>query len=556
MSVLCVPPPDPIPWPSLGPQVCDWIEANLVFGPGGLLGERARIDAGTRAIIRRAYEIYPHGHRMAGRRRFQEATISLRKGTAKTEKAAWIVICEAHPAAPVRFDDWGSENPGLLGGFEPGPGKGLPDPYIPLLATTEGQSETLTYDAVKSILERSEVAADFDIALSRIVRENGRGMIEAVTTSPDARDGGRTSFQVIDESHRLTDTREKEAVEVMKANVPKLKVNDAWTLKTTTAFQPGQGSVAEDDMDYAREIASGKAKDPSLFFFHRQADDGHDINDEDEVRQAIEEASGPGIVEWTNIDGILAYWRNPKTDRSYFERVWLNRPVLSDAQVFDMNIVRKRIEVRSNPWPRDRTEITLGFDGSRTRDATFLVGTELETGYQFTVAYWERPADRDEDVTADDWEVPGDEVNEAFRDAMKRWRVRRVYADPRYWENHVDSWNGLWPKVFAKWPTSALRKTALAVQQYVQSWKAGEITYDGHRVFTEHLGNSRKREMTFKDEDGNALYLLEKDARGSVNRIDGAYAGLLSWQARSDAISKGALKRAGSRAGRTAVITY
>jgi len=43
MSVFMVP-RDKSPWPTLGPQVCDFIEAYLVFGPGDLLGQPARLD--------------------------------------------------------------------------------------------------------------------------------------------------------------------------------------------------------------------------------------------------------------------------------------------------------------------------------------------------------------------------------------------------------------------------------------------------------------------------------------------------------------------------------
>jgi phage terminase large subunit-like protein len=48
------------------------------------------------------YEIYPQGHTQAGRRRFKRVGLSLAKGLAKTEFAAWIAACELHPDAPVR----------------------------------------------------------------------------------------------------------------------------------------------------------------------------------------------------------------------------------------------------------------------------------------------------------------------------------------------------------------------------------------------------------------------------------------------------------------------
>jgi hypothetical protein len=75
-------------WPTLGGQVCDFIEQNLVFGPGDLRGQPAVLDDEKRAFVYRLYEVYPQGHARAGRRRFKRAGLSLRKGTAKTEFAA------------------------------------------------------------------------------------------------------------------------------------------------------------------------------------------------------------------------------------------------------------------------------------------------------------------------------------------------------------------------------------------------------------------------------------------------------------------------------------
>src|SRR5690348_7610072 len=100
MAVLMVP-VDNESWPSLGDQVCEWIEEHLVFGPGDLVGQPAQIDDEKRALIWRIYEVYPKGHPQAGRRRFKRAALSLRKGSAKTELAAWIAAVELHPDGPV-----------------------------------------------------------------------------------------------------------------------------------------------------------------------------------------------------------------------------------------------------------------------------------------------------------------------------------------------------------------------------------------------------------------------------------------------------------------------
>jgi hypothetical protein len=78
--VILTVPVDDVWYPTLGPQVCEWIETHLVFGPGDLRGQPAVLDDEKRALIYRMYEVYPKGHTLAGRRRFKRAGISLPKG--------------------------------------------------------------------------------------------------------------------------------------------------------------------------------------------------------------------------------------------------------------------------------------------------------------------------------------------------------------------------------------------------------------------------------------------------------------------------------------------
>jgi hypothetical protein len=97
MATLIVPPLDRKPWPTLGPELCDWIEANLVYGPGPKKGEPYVVEPEFRGELYRMYEVFPRGHARAGRRRFKRAALSKRKGTAKSEKGAIIAAAELHP---------------------------------------------------------------------------------------------------------------------------------------------------------------------------------------------------------------------------------------------------------------------------------------------------------------------------------------------------------------------------------------------------------------------------------------------------------------------------
>ncbi|MFZ1927380.1 MAG: hypothetical protein WAU42_14730 [Solirubrobacteraceae bacterium] len=516
-------------WPSLGGQVCDFIETYLVHGPGDLRGEPAVIDDETRALIYRIYEVYPRKHPKAGRRRFRRVAISLRKGTAKTEKAAWIAAAELHPAGPVRCDGWDAKGEPV--------GVGVTDPYIPMVAYTEEQTEELAYGALYVICGEGPLADDFDIGLDRIMRIDGDGKAAALANAPGARDGARTTFQHADETHRFVLKRLKDSHRTMLANLPKRKAADPWSLETTTAPTPGEGSIAEETWEYAELIAQGKRKNPSLFFFHRQASAAHDLTTRKGIRAAVVEASGPA-AEWSNIDAIVDQWDDPTTDKAFLERVWLNRRVQSSRQVFDIELVRAARSPREQKWPARKTPIAIGFDGSRTNDATGIVGTEIESGYQFVIGCWERPETAD-----DEWEVPGDEVDQSMADAFERWKVVMAFCDPPYWESYVDQWAGRWPKKVVRFYTSRLPKMAAEVAAYVTAWQAGEVSYDGDKRLLAHLGNARKRELNMLNDQGERLYVMEKERKDSPLKIDLAMAANLSWAARGKGVSDGALKK-------------
>lgn len=532
MTVISVPALEEEPYPSLGPLVCDWIESNLVFGPGDLQGQPARLDDEKRALIWRFYELLPQGTRdangkvIAGRRRFRRCAVSLQKGSAKTELAAWIAAAELHPEAPVRFDHFDGHG-------QPW-GHGLPSVYIPMVAYTSEQAEDLAYGVLKDILERSKIAADFDIGWERIVRvDNPSSKAVALAGAPDARDGALTTFEHFDETHRQDLPRQKRAVTTMLANLTKRLMADPWALETTTAYSPGENSVAEDTAAYAAAVAEGKVSDPRLFYFHRQSSDSWDWSDAEQRRQALVEAAGP-TAAWKDIEGISELWQNPKADRAYLERVYGNRPISTASQAFNVD------RFMAAAYPKSRVKagekIVLGFDGSIRWDSTGFVATHARSGFQWVPAVWERPEN------VEDWEVPRDEVDSVLEELFATYEVLLVYMDPSKWESEAARWAGRYgSKVIVAWPTTLYRKMAVALKAYATAIEAGEVKNNGDPVFTRHIGAAQRNVLTFLDDDGSPLWLIQKDRPGSPNKIDLAMAGCLSWTARNALIATGVL---------------
>lgn len=557
MSVFVVPSLDEEPWPTLGPQVRQLIQERCIHGPGDLRGRPATIDAEKAALIDRMYQVYPRGHRRAGRRRFKQVAISVRKGAAKTELAAWVAFAELHPEGPVRTDGWH-----LVGGVWQPVGVPVSDPYIPMVAYTEAQTEELAYGALLAMCSEGPDADLFDAGKQHITRIYGDGKAEALATAPDSADGARTTFQHFDETHRLVLPRAKEARETMKMNLPKRPLADPWELETTTTYAEGAGSVAEDTHQYAEKVAKGEVKDATLFFFHREAAvrDDEDLEDPQQLAAAIREASGPALAMWTDFEGqvefIASLYNRPGTDRAYWERVWLNRRVSAARTAFDAARWRDlaRPEVRIGA----KEPIVIGFDGARWRDACGFVATHIETGYQWVLASWEKPYDVDKvmrgrgRVTLDAeyneqerlWEVTDEEVDGALAEAHDLFTVVRVYADPPRFEANVARWAGQYGQHrVMEWYTNRQRQIGVAMRAYRTAQMASVLTHSGDERFARHIKNARKGDLNQFDDDGTPLWTIYKPRPDSPFYIDLAMAGCLSWQARLDALAKGGWRR-------------
>lgn len=531
MSVLIVPSLDEEPWPTLGPQVADLIEECAIFGPGSLKGQPAKLDAEKRAALYRMYEVYPQGHRFAGRRRYKRCGISWRKGLAKTEFMAWVAFAELHPDGPVRCDGFDANGQPV--------GRPVVDPYIPMLAVTAEQVEELAYGALYVMCTEGPDADLFDSTNERIIRLSPTGRADGkavpLSNSPGSRDGARTTFQCFDEPHRLILPRQIEAHETMVANLEKRVLEDPWGLYVGTAGEIGQTSIAEGLHHEAQQIADGKIDDPQLFYFHREASPGYDLKVFDDRVKAVTEATGPvGEYGPGQFESIARQWDRPSADKAYLERVWLNRWVKAGRQAFD-------VERWGQLGTADQIEpgafVTWGFDGAKRRDSTGFVITDVATGRQRPWALWEKPLD------ADNWEIPDEQVLDALDQIHATFQVWRGYYDPFYWSEAMRTAAGKYgDDVVVEWRTNRAQAMAWAIRDYVEAHAAGTCTWCPSDPladsFAKHMAAAGRQDVNVWDDRGERLFILDKIHPD--RKFDLAMAGTLSWTARLDALKSGA----------------
>lgn len=524
---------------SLGPQVISWMEHHLCHGPGPVAGDEVELDDEFAWFIVRCYALTSHGRRVKRR-----VFLSRPKGRAKSELAG--MLCCAEALAPVRFSHWAKKGETSFWGYEFDEGEpvGRPVrwPFLRCLATEETQSGN-TYENVEVMLKHLSFnyGAEYpgiDVGKTRTLIEGG-GEIRPSTASNAAKDGGKETFVVFDETWLYESPELRGMHRTVLDNLGKNALaSEPWSLETSTMYRPGMRSVAEGTHKYAQQVASGDVIDDSLLFDHRQVPPEIDWDDDEALRNALVELYGPA-AEWTDFDRIMAEIHDPQNDDANRRRKWGNQVVKATEQAFDVMLWANLFG--EGKTIADKELVTLGFDGSRSRDTTALIATGVESGHQELIEVWVPRVVKDPD--GERKQIDEEAVDSTMQQAFDRFDVWRLLADPWGWESWLSLWAGRWGKErVVAWDTRELKRMAYALRAYVTSMQTHELSHDGNSIMASHIANAHRRPTRMIDEDGNPLWLIDKEHPNSDRKIDAAMAGCLSWRGRLDAIAAGATR--------------
>lgn len=463
----------------------------------------------------------PYELRPDGRRQYRRAVLSRVKGWAKTELAGAIACAEL--LGPVRFGGWDAEGQPV--------GVPVSSPDIPCVAVSEEQAD-LAYSTARVMLTEGALADEVDAGLERVNLAGRPGRLYLVTSRSSTREGARPTFTPMDETHLWVMPEMQNLHRTLRRNLGKRDQADPWSLETTTAYRPGEGSVAEASFEYGQRVMAGDVTDPTLLFDHLEARPRHDLTSGEGLRAAIAEASGDAVA-FRNVEAIVDDFNDPQTDPAEARRFWLNQVIVASDQWLD----RATWRASAHPGrPEAGERIALGFDGSLYSDATALIGCRLEDGHLFVVGVWEKPEGR----ASAGWEVPRHEVDAAVHRAFGEWKVIRLYADPPWWQSEIDAWQAQFGQAVSAWWTARERQMAAALERFHTAAVTGQLTHEGNPVLDRHTANVRRR-------DTRHGTLVRKDKPKSENKIDAAVAAVLAFEARSDAVAAGELNPTPSR---------
>lgn len=507
---------------SLGYEVLDWIHAFCCHGPGDVQGEPLDYDDEIRDFIIECYRLDPN----TGRRMYREAILSRPKGRAKSEIAGMVVVAEA--LGPVRFDGWDANGLPV--------GKPVRSPLIKCLATEESQAGN-TFENAAFVLGEwgPDVHPDVFEGIGGVRRYQsasavylpGGGEVRASTSGSASKDGGKETFVVPDESHLYVLPELRSMYATVMRNLGKRKLADPWALQTTTAYRPGEESIAEQKLTSWRK----GTLDSSVYVDHREARGKIDVSDREhtlkQLRQVYGAAMDP-VTGWMEAERVYQDMLDPTVCRDEAEaaRYYLNRP-MSGRDAWIAKAIHER-QTRHETVTLGE-HIAIGFDGSLNDDSTVLRGCRMSDGFLFKIGVWEKP----EGPAGEGWQVPRGEVLAAIRKAHVDYDVVRGYYDPHEWRSDIDTLAD---------ELGAERVVAFATSKYVVMHGAldrlhtglvtAEIWHDDDPVAAEHYGN------VFKALRGS-MVLVRKETPNSARKIDSVVGDALALEARADALNDG-----------------
>ncbi|MFF7293216.1 terminase TerL endonuclease subunit [Microbacterium sp. NPDC008134] len=552
---------------SLGWIATWWIETFVVHGRGGAQGMRIQYGDEYTGFIVDCY-----AHDAAGKRFYNSAFFSRPKGTDKSGLAAALVLFEAF--GPARFAGWakGGETYEFLGQTyvyakgEP-MGKGVKAPTIKIMATEEGQTGNVFDNVYYNLTDENaplyalKAAYGVDAGKTRVLIPHNGGTITPSTAGAASKDGGLETFAVFDETHLYETPTLRQMYDTVVRNLSKRRAEGTWFIETTTMYEPGAESVAEDTYFLADQIDEKKARRPRLLFDHRWADvesldkikvpddtkrGGRRLETEEEyiarLTEAFYESFGDAIA-WNDPEGMLDDLFDPRrseedTIRYFFNAVvagkhsWLK---LVDWTKIGLHALLADAREHGNKLgfrpPARGDKIALGFDGSLNSDATVLIACRIDDGYVFPIGIWEAPDSKE----AKRWQVDHQEVEAVLDATFKKFKVVAFLADPPHWRDYVDRWETKYgPDLLVRaseakpitFETNQHTVMAKVVERTETAIKSGELRHGNHKVLTRHVLNASRWKRSSGD-------VIGKDRKGSTKKMDAAVGMCLAVEGRA-----------------------
>jgi len=400
-------------------------------------------------------------------------------------------------------------------------------PLVLIAATAESQGHN-TMRMVRAFAPKG----------SAVVREYGmdpgktlyyklpEGTLQVITSSSTAAEGQEGSFAVMDETELWRPSNGgPELAAVLLDNLAK---SGNRAIETSNAWVPGQETVAEATWEAWLAQEEGRTRGKQRILYDaRIAPPDTDMSDPDSLRAALEFVYGdcdwkrPAPNKPPDVKPIMERIWSPTSSPDDSKRKYLNWPTAAYDAWLEPQQWAKLADTKVTVDPDE--PVVLFFDGSKSRDATALIGCTLDAGHVFTLGVWEPNRTKGETVDLADVDMT---VEKAFQD----FRVVAFFSDVREVEQFaLTTWPGrykdrlkVWaaPKATPPQPVAWDMRGhsydfAKATEACLEEILTGAFTHDGNSAVARHMANARRR--PYRD-----AVAIGKESPDSPRKIDAA----------------------------------
>jgi len=418
------------------------------------------------------------------------------------------------------------------------------------------------------------------IGVTKVTAFRGRRQIQAVTSNPRALEGGRPSLVIKNETEHWIETNNGWAMDkAIDRNAAKSRKGAARSLAICNAPEPSEESVGLKERNaYLREV-EGTAFKTGVLYDSLELAESVTLYPPgiDHLEPEFQE---PLVYEWIEyaIKKVRgdSWWLDPeRIAADILDTKDSDNGGLSEARRFFFNqtiaaedawVLPQAVDLAVDPlvgalrtrtadvirigWEPVRPDepIVMFFDGSKSDDATALIGCRLSDGYTFTIGIWQAPPGRRR-RGKNSWLAPRGEVDTRVDEAFERFTVVAFWADPShakddedgagYWDGLIDEWHRLHKNELLHWSTktgaeqhsilwdmSSPQRTKMfvaAAERTVAEFErrdehndiAPTFSIDGNPRLMEHLKNAKMAPSNFG-------VGLRKEGRESLRKIDAA----------------------------------
>lgn len=437
------------------------------------------------------------------------------KGWGKDPLGACLLAVEM--LGPCRFDGWDREGNPIA--------RDVSDAWVQTVAVSLEQTKNTMRLVPSLFTPEAKEHFGLQIGKERIYALGDERFWEAVTSSPRSLEGARGTYLLLNETqHWDSSNGGHEMSATIARNADKSPDGAARTGRITNAYQPGKDSVAERDRRAWEQMEAGETLGSGLLYDSLEAAPEAPLTAE-AAPYVIDSIKGDS--KWLNTPRIVKAILDPRNPASQSRRFWYNQiTAKEDAWIAP-------IEWDACAKPGRVVEpgelITLGFDGSKSKDTTALIGCCISDSHLFTIEIWNPLVLKRE--------VPTTEVDAAVVKAFADYDVVGFYGDVKEWESYIDKWErdfgeGLCAHATERHPIRFdMRGSQLQVTKNAEAFLTAVVERDLSHSGEVRLGQQIKNARSVANNYG---VNFDKESPNSTRSVDAADAAVLARRARQD----------------------